>query len=279
MSSGLVVAVVMALLFAFTNGVHDAANAIATLVATRAARPGTAVLLAAAGNVVGPLVLGSAVANTIAGIVTVPTNEVIPVLGAALTGAVAWNAITWWRGLPSSSGHALLGGLVGAALAEGGTGSVDWGGFDGIKPVGVIGVAVVLTIAPVLGFVAGLVVDRGAATRRAAEHPARARARARRAMGDVRGSRAQPRRERRAEGRRCGRARCWSPAASCTSSSRRHGSSSRAARTHGGNRARRLADRADASGSASSGSVRSTRSRARPVRPRSCSARRCSARP
>ncbi len=171
MSSGLVVAVVMALLFAFTNGVHDAANAIATLVATRAARPGTAVLLAGAGNIVGPLVLGSAVANTIAGIVTVPTNDVIQVLGAALTGAVAWNALTWWRGLPSSSGHALLGGLVGAALAEGGTGSVDWGGFDGIKPVGVIGVAVVLTIAPVLGFVAGLVVDR--ALRRVAQRSTR----------------------------------------------------------------------------------------------------------
>jgi PiT family inorganic phosphate transporter len=129
MSAGLVVAVGMALAFAFTNGVHDAANAIATLVATRAARPGTAVLLAAIGNVLGPLLLGSAVASTIAGIVTVPSDQVIPVLGAALTGAVAWNGLTWWRGLPSSSGHALLGGLVGAALAEGGAGSVDWGGF------------------------------------------------------------------------------------------------------------------------------------------------------
>jgi inorganic phosphate transporter, PiT family len=166
MSTGLVVAVGMALAFAFTNGVHDAANAIATLVATRAARPGTAVLLAAAGNLVGPLVFGSAVANTIAGIVTVPPNQVIPVVGAALTGAVAWNGLTWWRGLPSSSGHALLGGLVGAALAEGGAGSVNWGGFEGIKPVGVLGVATVLAIAPVVGFVAGLVVDR--ALRRAA---------------------------------------------------------------------------------------------------------------
>ena len=98
MSAGLVVAVGMALAFAFTNGVHDAANAIATLVATRAARPGTAVLLAAAGNVLGPLLLGSAVANTIAGIVTVPSNQMIQVLGAALTGAVVWNGLTWWRG-------------------------------------------------------------------------------------------------------------------------------------------------------------------------------------
>jgi PiT family inorganic phosphate transporter len=155
-----VFALLMALAFAFTNGVHDAANAIATLVATRAARPGAAVLLAATCNILGPVLLGSAVANTIEGIVTVPASEVISVLGAALTGAVAWNSITWARGLPSSSGHALLGGLVGAAIAEGGADAVNWGGFDGIIPVGVIGVAVALTIAPVLGFVAGLASDR-----------------------------------------------------------------------------------------------------------------------
>jgi PiT family inorganic phosphate transporter len=162
MDPGLVAAIGMALAFAFTNGIHDAANAIATLVASRAARPIPAVLLAAVGNVVGPLLLGKAVANTVAGIITVPSNEVIPVVGAALTGAVVWNGITWWRGLPSSSGHALLGGLVGAALATGGLDAVNWGGFDGIHPVGVFGVAAVLTIAPVFGFVAGLVVDRGA---------------------------------------------------------------------------------------------------------------------
>lgn len=168
MSAGLVVAVGMGLAFAFTNGVHDAANAIATLVATRAARPGAAALLAAAGNILGPIILGSAVANTIAGIVTVPSDEVIQILGAALTGAVVWNGITWWRGLPSSSGHALLGGLVGAALAKGGAGSVNWGGFEGWRPVGVVGVAVVLAIAPAAGLVAGIVVERGLrrATRR-----------------------------------------------------------------------------------------------------------------
>jgi PiT family inorganic phosphate transporter len=127
-----------------------------------------AVLLATVGNVVGPLLLGSAVANTIAGIVTVPDSQVTEVLGAALTGAVVWNAVTWWRGLPSSSGHALLGGLLGAALVEGGAHAVDWGGFDGLTPVGVVGVAVVLTLAPVAGFVAGLAVDRAlrAAARR-----------------------------------------------------------------------------------------------------------------
>ena len=152
----------MALAFAFTNGLHDAANAIATLVATRAAQPGPAIVLAALGNVVGPLILGTAVADTIAGIVTVPNDDVVFVLGAALTGAVAWNAITWWRALPSSSGHALLGGLVGAALAEGGAGAVNWGGFDGIKPVGALGVLGVLALAPIFGLLAGLVVNRSA---------------------------------------------------------------------------------------------------------------------
>ena len=110
-------------------------------------------------------------ANTIAGIVTVPDTEVVVVLGAALTGAVAWNSITWWRGLPSSSGHALLGGLVGATLVEGGTSAVNWGGFDGLQPVGVLGVVAVLAIAPVLGVVAGVVADRVARwlTRRATD--------------------------------------------------------------------------------------------------------------
>jgi inorganic phosphate transporter, PiT family len=171
MSAGLVLAVGVALAFAFTNGVHDAANAIATLVATRAARPGTAVVLAAVGNVLGPVLFGSAVASTIAGIVTVPANHVTQVLGAALTGAVVWNALTWWRGLPSSSGHALLGGLVGAALVEGGTSAVNWGGFAGLRPDGVIGVAVVLTLAPLAGFVAGFSFDRAA--RRAARRSTR----------------------------------------------------------------------------------------------------------
>jgi len=161
-----IVAIGMALAFAFTNGLHDAANAIATLVGTRAAKPVPAIVLATVGNVIGPLILGKAVADTIAGIVIVPSNEVVFVLGAALTGAVAWNAITWWLSLPSSSGHALLGGLVGAALAEGGTGAVNWGGFDGVKPVGVWGVVGVLAMAPVFGLLAGFVVNRAA--RRAA---------------------------------------------------------------------------------------------------------------
>ena len=229
MSAGLVVAVGMALAFAFTNGVHDAANAIATLVATRAARPGTAVLLAAAGNVLGPLVLGSAVASTIAGIVTVPSDQVIPVLGAALTGAVAWNGLTWWRGLPSSSGHALLGGLVGAALAEGGAGSVDWGGFDGIKPVGVLGCCRGVDDRAGGGLGGGARRRPGVAPCRAAEHTACTRSGARRPVGDVGGScadvMAPTTRRRRWASLRC----CSLRGASSHTSRRPYGSSSCAA--------------------------------------------------
>jgi PiT family inorganic phosphate transporter len=104
----------------------------------------------------GAVLLGTAVADTIGKIVTVPQGQMVAVVGAGLAGATAWNLITWWRGLPSSSGHALVGGLVGAAVADGilsgSTGSVHWGGFDGWHPTGVIGVLVALLISPVLGF-------------------------------------------------------------------------------------------------------------------------------
>ena len=115
-----VLAVVAILAFAFTNGFHDAANAIATLVATRGARPGAAIILAAVCNLLGPLLLGAAVADTIAGIVEVTAAQTVVVVGAALTAAVIWNLVTWWWGLPSSSSHALVGGLVGAAVVEAG---------------------------------------------------------------------------------------------------------------------------------------------------------------
>jgi PiT family inorganic phosphate transporter len=159
---GLVLAVTMALAFAVTNGIHDAANAIAALVATRAARPGPAVVLASIGNIAGPILLGAAVANTIADVVTVPAAEMVSVIGAGLTGAVAWNVFTWLLGLPSSSSHALIGGLVGAAVVADGADAVQWGGLDGIRPVGVIGILVALVISPVIGFGAAAVSIAGA---------------------------------------------------------------------------------------------------------------------
>jgi PiT family inorganic phosphate transporter len=116
-----ILVIAVALGFDFTNGFHDAANAIATAVSTRALRPRVALVMAAVMNMVGAM-LGTAVAETIArDIVNLdaihkPHEELVIVL-AALLGAVSWNLITWWRGLPSSSSHALIGGLAGAGLA------------------------------------------------------------------------------------------------------------------------------------------------------------------
>lgn len=170
-----VLAVGMALVFALTNGFHDAANAIATLVATRAARPFPAVVMASVFNLLGPLLLGAAVANTVAKIVQPPIDEVIPVVGAGLTGAVAWNIGTWLRGLPSSSSHALIGGLVGAALVAAGTDAVNWGGIESGHPVGVFGVLIALAVSPILGVAAAALLELGArrALRRASSQLAR----------------------------------------------------------------------------------------------------------
>ena len=156
MDAGLGVAVLLALAFAATNGLHDASNAIATLIATRAARPLQGLLLATFFNMLGPLLVGSAVADTIGGIVKLDSEAAIEVIGSGLAAAVAWNLITWRWGLPSSSGHALVGGLVGAAVVEGGTGAVFWGGLDGWHPVGVFGTLIALAVSPALGLVIAL---------------------------------------------------------------------------------------------------------------------------
>ena len=165
----LVLAIVMAFAFALTNGFHDAANSIATLVATRIARPLPAVAMASVFNLLGPLFLGAAVANTVGKLVTVSPSSSIPVIGAGLTGAVVWNTYTWRRNLPSSSSHALVGGLVGAALLDAGPGAVNLGPVQDGHLYGVLGVLVGLLVATCLGFLVALVVERLAlrATRRA----------------------------------------------------------------------------------------------------------------
>jgi PiT family inorganic phosphate transporter len=157
MDAGVVLPLILALAFAFSNGFQDAANSIATLVATRAASPGRALALATSCVVLGPFVLGSAVANTIARVVDVESARMAAVATAALLAAFAWNVATWYRGIPSSSSHALVGGLVGAAVAESGVDAVNWGGFDGLRPVGVWGVLAALAIAPLVGAAAAYV--------------------------------------------------------------------------------------------------------------------------
>ncbi|MEY2441209.1 MAG: inorganic phosphate transporter, PiT family [bacterium] len=171
MSVSLGIAVVLAFAFAATNGLHDASNAVATLIATRAARPRHALALAAVFNLLGPLLVGAAVARAIGGIVTIGSSEGVEVIAAGLLGAVAWNLVTWRWGLPSSSGHALIGGLVGAALVAGGAGAVRWGGLDGIHPVGVLGACAALALSPPLGALAAFALVR--AVRRSARRASR----------------------------------------------------------------------------------------------------------
>jgi PiT family inorganic phosphate transporter len=143
----LVVIVIVALGFDYTNGFHDAANAIATSVSTKALTPRAALAMAAVMNVVGALV-STKVAKTIgSGIVDPPAgNAGLRLVFAALLGAITWNLITWYFGLPSSSSHALIGGLIGAALA--GAHSVKWSGI-------LDKVVVPMVLSPVIGLLIG----------------------------------------------------------------------------------------------------------------------------
>jgi PiT family inorganic phosphate transporter len=145
------VVVVVALVFDFINGFHDSANSIATVVATRVLTPGVAVLFAAACNFIAAFVVGTAVAKTVSKGLIDPSIVTPTLLCAALLGAIAWNLITWWLGLPSSSSHALLGGFAGAAIAKAGTGSIIVAGW--IKPL--IGIVV----SPLLGMILGLLLS------------------------------------------------------------------------------------------------------------------------
>src|SRR5262249_11534051 len=115
-TTGLVIVLTVALGFGYTNGFHDSANAIATSVSTRALTPRAALLRAAVMNLIGGFV-GNSVASTVtSGIIDAPAGtRGLEILFAALAGAVIWNLTTWYFGLPSSSSHALIGGMVGAA--------------------------------------------------------------------------------------------------------------------------------------------------------------------
>jgi PiT family inorganic phosphate transporter len=142
--AAVIVVIVVALGFDYTNGFHDAANAIATSVSTRALAPRTALVMAAVMNLVGAF-LGTEVASTVgSGIIAAPKGLAgLFVVLAALIGAIAWNLITWYFGMPSSSSHALIGGLVGAALASAGT--VQWNGV-------IDKVVIPMVLSPVVGF-------------------------------------------------------------------------------------------------------------------------------
>jgi PiT family inorganic phosphate transporter len=142
-----IVIIGLALLFDFLNGFHDAANSIATIVSTRVLTPRKAVVWAAFFNLVAALVFDVHIAKTIGkGLIEITVvNEYV--IMAALLGAIAWNVITWYYGLPSSSSHALIGGYGGAAIAKAGFGAILYAGW--IKTL------IFIIVAPALGMVLG----------------------------------------------------------------------------------------------------------------------------
>lgn len=143
-----VVIVVVALIFDFVNGFHDAANSVATIVSTRVLSPRYAVMWAAFFNFAAAFGFGVSVAKTIGKGVVQPTVVNEQVILCGLLGAIAWNLITWYMGLPSSSSHALIGGLAGAAVLK--------GGFSALIPEGLEKIALFMVLSPLIGWVLGL---------------------------------------------------------------------------------------------------------------------------
>jgi PiT family inorganic phosphate transporter len=140
----LIALIIVALAFDFLNGLHDAANSIATIVSTRVLRPQYAVAWAAFFNFIAFLFFGLHVAETVGrGIVSANVVDARVIFGA-LMGAISWNLITWYYGIPSSSSHALIGGLIGAGIAKAGLGSIVWSG--------VIKTASAIVLSPLTGF-------------------------------------------------------------------------------------------------------------------------------
>lgn len=147
-------AIAAALTFDFLNGFHDAANSIATIVGTRVLRPLQAVAIAAFANFVGPFLFGVAVATTIGKGIINPDFVTINIIIAALAGAIVWDFITWLLGLPTSSSHALVGGIVGAGLAGAGAKAIV---FDGIQKT-LMGIVISPTVGLVVGFLIALLI-------------------------------------------------------------------------------------------------------------------------
>jgi len=149
---GLVVFIIgIALAFDFTNGMHDAANSVATIVSTRVLSPKRAVIWAAFFNFVAFLIFGTAVASTIGkGLIDITVVDPLVILGG-LVGAIAWNLLTWTLGLPSSSSHSLMGGYLGAAVTK--------AGFRVVIVSGWTKIAIFIVLAPLLGMVLGLVLE------------------------------------------------------------------------------------------------------------------------
>jgi len=157
--------IAIVLIFEYTNGFHDAANIIATVIASRAMTPVQAVLLVAFFEFLGPLLVGTAVANTIGTFITLDDLDrvlALVIVLCGLVGAIAWNLLTWWFGIPSSSSHALVGGLAGVVMVAASAGHVVWGFGDLLHGHlnGVAKVIVALILSPLIGFWVGFALHK-----------------------------------------------------------------------------------------------------------------------
>jgi len=148
----MIVLLVLALGFDFLNGVHDSSNIVATMISSRAIQPRLALTITAVANFVGPFIFGIAVAITIGDEIVLPGTIGMTSLIAALVAAVCWNLFTWFMGFPSSSSHALIGGLIGAAVMS--------AGWEVVKLEGVGKVFLTLFISPFIGLIFGFIVAR-----------------------------------------------------------------------------------------------------------------------
>jgi PiT family inorganic phosphate transporter len=147
----LIVVICLVLIFDFINGFHDSANSIATVVSTKVLSPIAAVFLAATFNFIAFLVFELDVAKTIGGKVIHQEIVTMNIIAAAVVAAIIWNLLTWWKGLPSSSSHTLVGGLVGAAVAGSGWDSVF---YSGVAKIGLF-----IVVAPLLGFIMAYIIS------------------------------------------------------------------------------------------------------------------------
>ncbi|MCB1207983.1 MAG: inorganic phosphate transporter, partial [Verrucomicrobiales bacterium] len=159
------IAIILVLVFDCSNGFHDSANIIATVIASRAMTPAMAVLIVGVFEFIGPLLSGTAVANTIGSVVDLSEVErldAVRIILCAVSGAVLWNIVTWWKGLPSSSSHALVGGLIGAVANSVGGHHVVWGFSELMRGnvTGVTKVLLALLISPFAGFVCGFIIHK-----------------------------------------------------------------------------------------------------------------------
>jgi len=163
-----IITVALALGFTFTNGFQDAASTAATFIASRSATPRRGILLVAGMALLGAILGGSAVAFTLSGLLTIQSGpQMLVVLLAALAGAIIWNSVTWKYGLPSSSTHAIIGGLVGAGLAAAGMEAIYWGTAELLAPphalAGLTKVLAFLVISVAIGFAGSYLMQKASA--------------------------------------------------------------------------------------------------------------------